>query len=173
MMDRLDEESGSAAVEYEQCTATSLLDDTTTATAIAHGQDDEDDADNTKNKSQSDARSRSLFLQTAFWISCWYGTSLATLFLNKIILSRPGSSVHVLGMCQMTTAAVLGGWTSYGGGAWIQRQLGHIAGLLPESMQQYFHVSHSRRKESNRTEDNGSNILPDNTYRRSDSNSSS
>jgi len=172
-MDRLDEESGSAAVEYEQCTATSLLDDTTTATAIAHGQDDEDDADNTKNKSQSDARSRSLFLQTAFWISCWYGTSLATLFLNKIILSRPGSSVHVLGMCQMTTAAVLGGWTSYGGGAWIQRQLGHIAGLLPESMQQYFHVSHSRRKESNRTEDNGSKTLPDNTYRRSDSNSSS
>lgn len=41
-------------------------------------------------------------------------TSLATLFLNKIILSRPSSSVHVLGMCQMTTAAVLGGWSAFG-----------------------------------------------------------
>lgn len=48
-------------------------------------------------------------------LQCWYGTSLATLFLNKIILSRPNSSVHVLGMCQMTTAAVLGGWSTFGG----------------------------------------------------------
>lgn len=84
--------------------------------------------------------------------------------------------MHVLGMCQMTTAAVLGGWTSYGGGAWIQRRLGHIVSLLPESMQQYFHFSHSRRKESHRTEENCSKTLSDNnsaTYRRSDSNNSS
>lgn len=77
------------------------------------------DADDTKNKSQSDLRSRTLFLKTAFWITCWYGTSLATLFLNKIILSRPGSSVHVLGMCQMTTAAVLGGWSAFGGADYV------------------------------------------------------
>mmetsp|Transcript_35517 Transcript_35517/g.74843 ORF Transcript_35517/g.74843 Transcript_35517/m.74843 type:complete len:182 (+) Transcript_35517:204-749(+) len=57
------------------------------------------DADDTKNNSESDVRSRILFLKTAFWITCWYSTSLATLFLNKIILSREGSSVHVLGMC--------------------------------------------------------------------------
>ena len=47
-------------------------------------------------------------------MTAWYLTSLATLFLNKIILSRPNSSVHVLGMCQMTTAAVLGGWSAFG-----------------------------------------------------------
>ena len=59
-------------------------------------------------------RSHALFLKTAFWMTAWYLTSLATLFLNKIILSRPNSSVHVLGMCQMTCAAVLGGWSAFG-----------------------------------------------------------
>jgi solute carrier family 35 protein E2 len=66
------------------------------------------------NDKRNDVRSRSHFLKTAFWITAWYGTSLATLFLNKIILSRPDSSVHVLGMCQMTAAAVLGGWSAFG-----------------------------------------------------------
>eukprot|EP00986_Skeletonema_menzelii_P014893 scaffold10550_cov119-Skeletonema_menzelii.AAC.5 len=69
----------------------------------------------------TDKRSKALFFKTAFWISAWYSTSLATLFLNKIILSRKGSSVHVLGMCQMTTAAVIGGWSSFGGLDWIHR----------------------------------------------------
>lgn len=79
--------------------------------------------DNTKN---NDARSKTLFLKTAFWITAWYSTSLATLFLNKIILSRKGSSVHVLGMCQMTTAAVLGGWSSFGGLDWGRRVGGRL-----------------------------------------------
>mmetsp|Transcript_35516 Transcript_35516/g.74838 ORF Transcript_35516/g.74838 Transcript_35516/m.74838 type:complete len:170 (+) Transcript_35516:204-713(+) len=57
------------------------------------------DTDDTKNNSKSDVQSCTLFLKMAFWIACWYSTSLATLFLNKIILSREGSSVHVLGMC--------------------------------------------------------------------------
>ena len=70
-----------------------------------------------------DIRSKKLFIKTTFWITCWYGTSLATLFLNKIILSRNGSSVHILGMCQMTTAAVLGGWSAYGGLDWGKRVL--------------------------------------------------
>ena len=65
--------------------------------------------------SKADQRSKTLYLKTAFWLTIWYSTSLATLFLNKIILSRPNSSVHVLGMCQMTTAAVLGGWSAFGG----------------------------------------------------------
>ncbi|KAL7540670.1 hypothetical protein ACHAWF_006750 [Thalassiosira exigua] len=77
-------------------------------------------ADDTKNTPSGDVRSRTLFLKTAFWIACWYGTSLATLFLNKIILSREGSSVHVLGMCQMTAAAVLGGWSAFGGAEKVQ-----------------------------------------------------
>ncbi len=71
--------------------------------------------------SMSDQRSRTLYLKTAFWITAWYSTSLATLFLNKIILSRPNSSVHVLGMCQMTTAAVLGGWSTFGGLDYLTR----------------------------------------------------
>ena len=71
----------------------------------------------------NDIRSKKLFIKTAFWITAWYGTSLATLFLNKIILSRDGSSVHILGMCQMTTAAVLGGWSAYGGLDWGKRLL--------------------------------------------------
>ena len=71
--------------------------------------------------SKSDQRSRTLYLKTAFWITAWYSTSLATLFLNKIILSRPNSSVHVLGMCQMTTAAVLGGWSAFGGLDYLTR----------------------------------------------------
>lgn len=71
----------------------------------------------------NDIRSKKLFIKTAFWITAWYGTSLATLFLNKIILSRDGSSVHILGMCQMTTAAVLGGWSAYGGLDWGKRVL--------------------------------------------------
>lgn len=66
-------------------------------------------------RKDDDGRSRALFLKTAFWLTIWYGTSLATLFLNKIILSRPNTSVHVLGMCQMTAAAVLGGWSAFGG----------------------------------------------------------
>ena len=66
----------------------------------------------------NDKRSKALFLKTAFWITAWYFCSLATLFLNKIILSRKGSSVHVLGMCQMTTAAIIGGWSSFGGLEW-------------------------------------------------------
>ena len=66
------------------------------------------------NDKRDDGRSRALFLKTMFWITAWYSTSLATLFLNKIILSRPDSSVHVLGMCQMTAAAVLGGWSAFG-----------------------------------------------------------
>jgi solute carrier family 35 protein E2 len=74
-------------------------------------------------KKTDDIRSKKLFIKTAFWITCWYGTSLATLFLNKIILSRDGSSVHILGMCQMTTAAVLGGWSAYGGLDWGKRVL--------------------------------------------------
>ena len=69
---------------------------------------------------KQDHRSKALFFKTAFWITCWYSTSLATLFLNKIILSKPNSSVHVLGMCQMTTAAVLGGWSTFGGLNYIQ-----------------------------------------------------
>eukprot|EP00985_Skeletonema_marinoi_P029529 scaffold28113_cov146-Skeletonema_marinoi.AAC.1 len=73
------------------------------------------------NNKHNDKRSKTLFLKTAFWISAWYTTSLATLFLNKIILSRKGSSVHVLGMCQMTTAAVIGGWSSFGGLDWLKR----------------------------------------------------
>jgi solute carrier family 35 protein E2 len=143
-LDKLDDESGSLEYEYEL--ASSLNDEKKlgSGTAISHGNDDEEkahvsappinrnDADDTKNSSDSDVRSRSLFLHTAFWITCWYGTSLATLFLNKIILSRPGSSVHVLGMCQMTTAAVLGGWTSQGGGEWIQRQVSNACQFLPD-----------------------------------------
>ena len=65
-----------------------------------------------------DGRSRAVFDKTAFWITAWYGTSLAILFLNNIILSRPDSSGHVLGMCQMTAKAVLvggGGWSAFGG----------------------------------------------------------
>lgn len=81
-------------------------------------------------------RSKTLFFKTIFWISAWYTTSLTTLFLNKIILSRPNSSVHVLGMCQMTTAAVLGGWTAYGGGEWVQFQFSRLVELvLPKEMQ--------------------------------------
>jgi solute carrier family 35 protein E2 len=115
----MDEESG----DYEQ--SQSAADEAVSSSkAISHGTTDDDD---TKN---NDIRSRTLFLQTAFWITMWYSTSLATLFLNKIILSRKGSSVHVLGMCQMTTAAVLGGWTAYGGGEWIRCRLGDI---LPDS----------------------------------------
>jgi len=72
--------------------------------------------------SKSDQRSKTLYLKTAFWLTAWYSTSLATLFLNKIILSRPNSSVHVLGMCQMTTAAVLGGWSAYGGLDYMTRK---------------------------------------------------
>lgn len=93
---------------------------------------DDNDADNTKNSSSHDVRSKALFFKTAFWIACWYGTSLATLFLNKIILSRPGSSVHVLGMCQMTTAAVLGGWSAFGGAEYIQRGFAFLFRCLPE-----------------------------------------
>lgn len=76
----------------------------------------------------NDPRSRKLFLKTAFWIACWYSTSLATLFLNKIILSRPGSSVHVLGMCQMSAAATLGGFSAHGGFA---RLFGVIKKVIP------------------------------------------
>ncbi len=72
--------------------------------------------------SKTDIRSQTLYLKTAFWLTAWYSTSLATLFLNKIILSRPNSSVHVLGMCQMTTAAVLGGWSTYGGLDYMTRK---------------------------------------------------
>lgn len=89
------------------------------------------DADDTKNNSESDKRSKALFLKTAFWITCWYGTSLATLFLNKIILSREGSSVHVLGMCQMTTAAVLGGWSAFGGMEYVQNTALAIIRFIP------------------------------------------
>ncbi|KAL3778384.1 hypothetical protein HJC23_003193 [Cyclotella cryptica] len=140
-LDKLDEESGST--EYELTLTSSLLEHEKKGpckTAISHGNDEQDgprnynDADDTKNSSQGDARSRSLFLQTAFWITCWYGTSLATLFLNKIILSRPGASVHVLGMCQMTTAAVLGGWTSHGGGQWMQRRIAKVSRFFPDSI---------------------------------------
>jgi len=95
-------------------------------------------ANNNSNKSTSsahttklhDQRSKTLFLKTAFWISAWYSTSLATLFLNKIILSRQeegsSSSVHILGMCQMTTAAVLGGWSSFGGLDWGKRMVWNV-----------------------------------------------
>ena len=94
------------------------------------------DADNTKNNSEfSDRRAKALFLKTAFWITCWYGTSLATLFLNKIILSKPGSSVHVLGMCQMTTAAVLGGWSTFGGAEYIQHCVWRVYKLIPDVIQ--------------------------------------
>ena len=156
LRDKLDEESGS--LEYE--VTSSLIEEKSSKTAISSG--DEPplpsralyDADNTKNKSTTDARSRTLLLQTAFWISAWYGTSLATLFLNKIILSRPGSSVHVLGMCQMTTAAVLGGWTSYGGGAWIQRQMSHLMGLFPDSTRNRFTFLGIERTHNNRRKDN-------------------
>ncbi|KAL3783665.1 hypothetical protein ACHAWO_000786 [Cyclotella atomus] len=147
-MVKLDEENGSVEL------TSSLMEEKSTKTAISHGHDDlsatpQYDADNTKNRSQNDVRSRSLFLQTAFWITAWYGTSLATLFLNKIILSRPGSSVHVLGMCQMTTAAVLGGCTANGGGEWIQRQVGSIIRLLPDSMRARFNLGNElgRRKD--------------------------
>lgn len=96
-------------------------------------------------------RSRTLFLKTTFWISAWYTTSLTTLFLNKIILSRPNSSVHVLGMCQMTTAAVLGGWTAYGGGEWVQLQISRLAELLlPEEMQSVFRWNKRKSIEYNR-----------------------
>ncbi|KAL7467466.1 hypothetical protein ACHAXS_007715 [Conticribra weissflogii] len=88
-----------------------------------------DDADDTKTNPENDIRSRKLFLQTAFWLCCWYGTSLATLFLNKIILSRPNSSVHVLGMCQMTAAALLGGWSAYGGVDWVVGVMERLAAL--------------------------------------------
>ena len=93
--------------------------------------DDGADADETKNNSDSDVRSRTLLLKTAFWLTAWYGTSLATLFLNKIILSR-NASVHVLGMCQMTTAAVLGGWSAFGGAEIISRCAMCIVSNLPE-----------------------------------------
>ena len=89
------------------------------------------DADDTKNLSKSDTRSKALLLKTAFWIACWYGTSLATLFLNKIILSRPGSSVHVLGMCQMTTAAVIGGWSAFGGLEYMKSSFSYMRRCLP------------------------------------------
>ena len=91
------------------------------------------DADETKNNSDSDVRSRTLLLKTAFWIAAWYGTSLATLFLNKIILSR-NASVHVLGMCQMTTAAVLGGWSAFGGAEIITRCAMCVVSNLPEAV---------------------------------------
>ena len=83
----------------------------TTVTSVtvdrSNGKRNDDDDNDTR-------RSHALFLKTSFWIAAWYLTSLATLFLNKIILSRRNSSVHVLGMCQMTTAAVLGGWSAFG-----------------------------------------------------------
>ena len=44
----------------------------------------------------------------AFWMGSWYLCSLVTLFMNKIILSDLGGDVHVLGLCQMVTTAVLG-----------------------------------------------------------------
>lgn len=143
-MDKLDEESGSM-----ELSSSFVEEKKSSETAISHGHEDQPstpryDADNTKNKSQTDIRSRALFLQTAFWITAWYGTSLATLFLNKIILSRPGSSVHVLGMCQMTTAAVLGGWTAYGGGEWIQRQIGEFVRILPDSIKTRFNLGNDR-----------------------------
>lgn len=107
-------------------TTTSHLDiDTLSSTSpeinpLLHSKTSSPDNTNTNNK-HHDARSKTLFLKTAFWITAWYATSLATLFLNKIILSRKGSSVHVLGMCQMTTAAVIGGWSSFGGLDWVKR----------------------------------------------------
>ena len=87
-----------------------------------------------KRDSNSDRRSRALLFKTAFWIACWYLTSLATLFLNKIILSRKGSSVHVLGICQMTTAAVLGGWSAFGGADFLANTALRLWRSLPESV---------------------------------------
>ena len=67
-----------------------------------------------------DGRSRAVFVKTAFWITAWYGTSLAILFQNNIILSRPDSSGHVLEMCQMTARrSWWGGWWSAFGGTGI------------------------------------------------------
>ena len=42
-----------------------------------------------------------------FWLAAWYGCSLVTLFLNKIILSSEGGDKYVLGITQMITTAVL------------------------------------------------------------------
>ena len=52
----------------------------------------------------------------AFWMGAWYLCSLVTLFMNKIILSDLGGDVHVLGLCQMVTTAVLGAAKVYGPG---------------------------------------------------------
>ena len=52
----------------------------------------------------------------AFWMGSWYLCSLVTLFMNKIILSDLGGDVHVLGLCQMVTTAVLGAAKVYGPG---------------------------------------------------------
>lgn len=72
------------------------------ATTVTSGTVDRSSSRRNDDDDNDTRRSHALFLKTAFWITAWYLTSLATLFLNKIILSRPNSSVHVLGMCQMT-----------------------------------------------------------------------
>lgn len=45
----------------------------------------------------------------SFWMGSWYLCSLVTLFMNKHYLSVLGGDEYLLGICQMTTTAVLGG----------------------------------------------------------------
>mmetsp|Transcript_17446 Transcript_17446/g.26494 ORF Transcript_17446/g.26494 Transcript_17446/m.26494 type:complete len:488 (-) Transcript_17446:335-1798(-) len=45
--------------------------------------------DNTSKETKNDGIFSSMLLKTAFWMTVWYGTSLCTLFLNKIILEMP------------------------------------------------------------------------------------
>ena len=45
---------------------------------------------------------------TCFWLAVWYGTSLGTLVLNKVILSEHAVSSQALGLFQMFSTALLG-----------------------------------------------------------------
>mmetsp|Transcript_3795 Transcript_3795/g.4373 ORF Transcript_3795/g.4373 Transcript_3795/m.4373 type:complete len:451 (-) Transcript_3795:50-1402(-) len=127
---------------------------------LKSGQDEDvDDAE----RSSNDTRSRTLLMKTAFWIIIWYGCSLATLFLNKIILSRPNASVHVLGMCQMTAAVVLGAWSAFGGADWIYNSVICSLRSLPEKVQSKLGVTESRVKEENISDNTKVNVQQSST----------
>lgn len=46
-----------------------------------------------EDKKNENAAVSNLLLKTAFWMALWYGTSLCTLFLNKIILEMPSPDI--------------------------------------------------------------------------------
>ena len=47
-------------------------------------------------------------VSTVLWLGAWYGTSLGTLVLNKVLLTEHGYSSQTLGVAQMLCTAVFG-----------------------------------------------------------------